>query len=187
MRHAVERDASANHIRIAAEPRPPEALGDDGDVGALFFLRQKVAAANRPDAEQIEIVPGQPAAEDLHRVAEAGQSERGEILGGEIAEDGLRVAVMHEAWRRQRNLVEVALFRVGVHVHNPVRLSVGETAQEQIVDQAEDGAVEADADRQRQQCKQCESGRLQQLAERKAKVSHHGCDRLRRQYRRREL
>src|SRR6516225_6943349 len=80
---------------------------------------------------------------------------------------------MHEARRRKRNLVEIAVFRAGVHVNDPVLLPVGETAQEQIVDQAEDGGVKADADRQREQSKQRESWRLEQLTKHKANVCCH--------------
>src|SRR5262249_39158174 len=43
------------------------------------------------------------------------------------------------------------------------------------VDQAEDGGVEADADRQRQQSQQRESRRLPQLPEHEAKICPHGC------------
>src|SRR4051812_9384230 len=46
MRYAVERDAAADDIRIAAQPFAPEILGDKGDVCALLFVRQKIASAD---------------------------------------------------------------------------------------------------------------------------------------------
>src|SRR5262249_28219207 len=89
-------------------------------------------------------------------------------------EDGLPLSVVHEARPRQRNLVQAAVFRVGIHVDDAILLRIRKAAQEQIVDEAEDGATEADADCERQECQQRESGRLPELAEHKAKICLHG-------------
>jgi hypothetical protein len=80
VRGAIECDAAADHVRIAAEAFLPEILGDNRDIGALFFLRQKVASENWAHAEQIKIVRSQTPAKDLHRIAKTGECEKKEIL-----------------------------------------------------------------------------------------------------------
>ena len=55
---AVERDAAANHRRIAAEQRLPQAIADDDDPGRLGQVlslaeRPAPADAQAPDAKQV--------------------------------------------------------------------------------------------------------------------------------------
>ena len=57
-----------------------------------------------------------------------------------------------------------------------VEVLAAETAQKQIVDQTEDGSVQADPQRQRDERKQSKSGRLEQLPESETKISHHKID-----------
>jgi hypothetical protein len=52
----IERDASTDHIRIAAEAFLPEVFRYQCDVRAFFLLGQKIAAANRAHSKNIEIV-----------------------------------------------------------------------------------------------------------------------------------
>ena len=80
MRSAIECDAAADHVGITAEALLPEILGDDCDIGALFFLRQEVASENWAHGEQVKIVRSQTPAKDLHRIAKTGQCEEKEIL-----------------------------------------------------------------------------------------------------------
>src|SRR5947209_14532369 len=84
VRRSVECDASPNHIRIAAEALLPEIFRHQCDVGAFLFFRQKIAAKNWANAQQIEIVRGQSTPENLDWVAKSGQRERRRILGGGI-------------------------------------------------------------------------------------------------------
>src|SRR5690242_18802742 len=97
MRHAAERDAASDHIRIAAHPLAPKILRHHRDVGGFFFVRQKVAPANWSHPEHIEVVRRYLPAEDLHRITESGESERGLILRPEAVENRLTLAKMLEA------------------------------------------------------------------------------------------
>src|SRR5204862_41753 len=79
-RRATERDAAPDNIRIAAHPLAPEVFSHHRHVSGFFFVRQKGAAPDRTDAKHIEIVRRHLPAEDLHRIAESGERERGRIL-----------------------------------------------------------------------------------------------------------
>jgi len=151
----------------------PETNGNNSDVGLLLFVRQEQPPAKRTDAEQVEVVRRQSAAEHLHGIAEARQRESGEVLGGELAEDRLPVAVVHEPRRRQRDLDDAAILRVRVHVDDAILIGVGQTAQEQVVDEAEDRRVQADPEGEGEQREQREPRRLQELPDGEAKVCNH--------------
>src|SRR5205807_1636705 len=138
VRHAVERNAPPNHIRVATHPLLPEIFGHHRDVGALFFLRQKIAAANWTHAEHIEITRGDFAAEKLNRIAQAGQSEWNNVFAFEPVENFLGVAIMLKTGNRNRELKQIALARVRIHVDHALGLFEWQAAQKEIVDQAED-------------------------------------------------
>src|SRR5439155_1378327 len=63
--HTVQRNAAADYIRVAAEAFAPEVLRHHRHIRGFFFLRQKVAPADRSDAEHIEVVRRHLPAEDL--------------------------------------------------------------------------------------------------------------------------
>src|SRR3954464_13965362 len=60
--HSVECDAAAEDRRVGVEPLTPETLRHHYNVSFALFLRQKIAAENRMDAKQFEIVGGDVAA-----------------------------------------------------------------------------------------------------------------------------
>src|SRR5213082_2008696 len=91
---AIQGDASAEHIRISAHSFLPKTFSHHRDVGALFFRRQKIATANRTNAENIEIIRSDSAAEDLGRIAQTGQAEGKNIFAGKSVENRLAIAVM---------------------------------------------------------------------------------------------
>src|ERR1700693_1050808 len=64
---AIERDAPPEHTRICAETFAPEIFRYQGNVVLHFLLLKKIAAANRMDASQVEIVSSDIFAEDLDR------------------------------------------------------------------------------------------------------------------------
>src|SRR4051812_7336890 len=109
MRHAVERDAAANDIWIAAQPFAPEILGDKRDIGALLFVRQEIAPANRTYPEDVEVIRRNPAAVELNRISDAGKDKSGETFGGHSRENGLAIAVMHESRGRDCDLLQIRL------------------------------------------------------------------------------
>ena len=94
VRHAAERDAAPDNIRIAAHPLAPEGFGHHRDVSGFFFVRQKGAPPDRTHAQHIEIVRRHLPTEDLHRLAECGQRECGRIFRREAIENRLTLAKM---------------------------------------------------------------------------------------------
>src|SRR5262249_15194673 len=56
VRDAIECDTAAKHIRVAPEPLLPEIFCDQRDIGALFFLRPKIATENRLNPKDVEII-----------------------------------------------------------------------------------------------------------------------------------
>jgi len=173
VRNTVERNAATNHIGVAAHALLPEILRHHRYIGAVFFLRQKIATANRTHAEHIEIVYGHSAAKKLNGIAQSGQSEGKNVFGVQPVEYRLAIAVMLKARRRHRGLHLIAMLGIGIHVQNTCRLLEWQTAQKQIVDQTEDGSVQADTERERDYGEKSKSGRFAQLPESKAQVSNH--------------
>src|SRR4029453_1007959 len=99
MSHTIECDAAADYIGITAEPFLPEILGDERYIRTLFFLRQKIASANRPNSQNIKVIGCQSAAKDLDRVSQPGQGKGKEIFSSQIVENSLAVSKMLIAGR----------------------------------------------------------------------------------------
>src|SRR5205809_4189152 len=100
MRGPVECDASADYIRIAAEPLLPKIFRDQRHVGALFFCRQEIPPKNWANSQDIKVVGSQSSAEDLDSVAQSSQGKGKEILGSQPVENRLAVTVKLVARRR---------------------------------------------------------------------------------------
>ena len=160
MRHAIQRNATTDHILVAAEPFPPEILRHHRDVRAFLFVRQKIAAANWTNTQHIEIIRRHAATVKLDRIAHAGQRETCSVLCRKAGENRLAVAIMHKARHRNRDFFQIGIVSIREHVHDPLRLLKRQPAQKQIVDQAEDCSVQPDPQRQRNQRQESEPGRL---------------------------
>jgi hypothetical protein len=146
VRRSVESDVSPNHIRIASEAFLPEIFRHQGDVGAFLFFRQKIAAEDRTDAKDIEIVSRHSPAENLERITKSGQRERGRILGGgilggETVKNRLTVAIKLVPRRRYSDIRQIARLVAIVEVNNARRFLERQPAQEKIVDQTKDRSV----------------------------------------------
>ncbi len=155
VRRPIEGDASTDHVWIAAHSFLPEIFRDQCDVGAFLFFRQKIAAKNWANAQQIEIVGGQSAAKNLDRVAKSGQRERrrilsGGILGGETVKKRLTVAIKLVARRRYSDIRQIARLVAVVEVNNARWFLERQPAQKQIVDQTKDRGVQSNAEYKRQ-------------------------------------
>src|SRR2546421_10832344 len=109
MRHAIEGNAATNHIRLAAQAFLPEILSHHRHIGGLFFLRQKIAAANWFDPENIEIIRRHFAAGTLNGMAATGQSERNVVFAGESDENRLAIPIVVKTRSRQNKLPQLAL------------------------------------------------------------------------------
>src|SRR5439155_18263799 len=112
-------------------------------------------------AEDVEVVRRHLAAEKLHRIAQSGQSERDDIFALEPVENFLAGAEMLKPRHRDRELQEIALPRIRIHVDHASWFLKWKTAQKQIVDQAKDRSVQSNPEREREQRQQSESGRLE--------------------------
>jgi len=79
---------------------------------------------------------------------------------------------MLKARHRDRELEQVALARVGVHVHEPLRLLEGESAQEQVVNQTKNRGVQPDSQCEREDGDKSESRRFAELAKSEFEIFH---------------
>ena len=95
---AVERDAPADHTRIGAKSFAPEVLRNQADIIPHFFLLKKIAAENRMNAQQIEIICGDVLAQHLCWFAKAGQDVTVAPIGGYTRKNRLPVPIMPELW-----------------------------------------------------------------------------------------
>ena len=150
MRDAVKCNAATNYVRVAAHPFLPEILGHHRDIRAFFFLRQEIAAANRTHAKDIEIVRGDFAAKKLNGIPQPGQSERNCVFAAETVEDRLAIPIMLKARHRHRELQQLALPGIRVHVHDTSRFLKRQSAQKKIIDQTEDRGVQPNPERERE-------------------------------------
>ena len=148
VRDAVQRDAAAEYVRVAVHALPPEFFRDQSNVGAFLFLREKNAAANWGHAKHVEPVRRYFEDCDLDWITQAGEGAADSILRRQAVEDGLPVAIIHVARRRDRKLRDPLLLRVREDMDEPIGFAERQPAQEEIVDQAEDCCVQPDPERE---------------------------------------
>src|SRR5881392_106546 len=122
VRHTIQCNAATDYAWVTAHPFLPKIFRHHGDIGAFFFLRQEVASTNRTHPKNIKIIRCDPAGEDLHRIAQSGQSKGENVFRAETVEDCLGIAVMLKAGRRDCELQKLALAGVRIHVHDTSRL-----------------------------------------------------------------
>ena len=149
MRHAIQSDAAPDHVWITGHALSPEIFRHHRDIGGFFFLRQKVPTTNRTHTERIEVIWRDPAAEDLHRIAQAGQREGELIFRAESVKNRLALPVMLKTRRRNREFEKISLPGVGIHANDTGWLFEWQTAQKKIINQAEDCRVQPDAESKR--------------------------------------
>ena len=171
-RDAIEGDASSNRLRIGVQAIAPEVCADQGDIGLHFFLGKEEPSENRTDAECLHIVRGFVGAVELNGIAHPGKNETSSGVRGETGENGLAIAEMPEARDRHGQLLQISFLRFRLNDDKPVRLGERQTSQEQIVDETENRRVHPDAERERYDGEERESGRLEELSNGEAKISH---------------
>ena len=149
VRDAVQRQQPARRVGGAAEVLPPDPFADhrDARVGALVGALEH-AAENGPRAEDPEVVRA-----DWQHAHPFGLRTIGEIDacravgvdGGEIQRPAL-IAEPGHGWTRQ-----VAVLAAGevIHADQPIGLVVGQRPQHDGVQDAEDGGIRPDAERER--------------------------------------
>ncbi len=146
----IGHDASANDLRIAAEPALPVAITKHHDLGTaarVVFLREP-AAENRLDAQHRQQPKGGRDPIDAFRVRELRHRGRPSGPNGDIGE-GLRfLPVRNVVGDRRVEIFNVHARRGLPGSHQAVRLREGKRLQQHAVDHAEDRSVRPDAQRQ---------------------------------------
>ena len=148
----AQRDGLADDRRIAAERGGPEAMGEHRRA---VGLRPVVAGVEQPpqhgtEAHHLEVGAADDAGAHRARLAEA---EHGELDGGEVAERGERLHArlqVAQLGHREVRVLHADALRALADVDEPVLVAVDERPQQHAADDAEDGGVGADAERQRE-------------------------------------
>src|SRR5262249_23484367 len=149
-------------IWIAAESRFPKAIRDHRHIGALFFLRQKRPSTNGTHPEDVEPIRSCFESRHLEGIADSGHGLGNSVFAGKSVEDGLAIAKMVEARCRNRK-IDRLLLETAEDMERARRFFEWKTAQEKIVDQAKNGGVEANPEREGDQCEEREPRGLDQL------------------------
>lgn len=169
----VERDAASERLRITPEPAFPEMLGDDGDICAFLFVRQKGSPANWLHPEHVKIIRRDSEGPDLHRFAQPGEGGADAVVRRETVEEFLAFAIKLEARRGKWPLQLRGGFFPGMKLHQPTDILEGQAAQEKVVNQAEDRGVEPDPEGESEHRQDGEAGRFDELSQRKTQVGDH--------------
>ncbi len=168
---AARRDRLADDTLVAAVAPLPELVAQQHDAGAArrFVALDEGSPAQRGHAERVEEVRADRRALHALRAFAAREREEGRREAGDRLE--LRALAPPVEEVRVGSLAPVELFlRVRLpEVDEPRRVFEGQRPQERRVHDREDGAVGADAQRQRHDRDQSEARLLQQHAHR---VSH---------------
>ena len=171
----LQLDRSAEHASIRAEPLPPETVADDdgAPVGAEI-ARLEGAAEERRRAQELEEARADLRQEDPLRTSATGQRAAGE----------LRPDVGRHLLERRAPLLPVAKVQVGgaigqvladvpgPHDRDAIGVVVREVAQDDGAEDAEDGRVRPDAQRERQHGDGRKPWALQQRSETIPKISN---------------
>src|SRR5262249_3431766 len=134
--------------RVAAEAALPETVLEDGHRAAIGILLVGGEAAPEPgrDAEDLEEARRDVERLHAHRLADAGQGGGLAAPGREVLEDLVLIAPGDEVRRRGREARELRRVRLH-HADEALGFAVGQAAEEERVDDAEDGDGGADAER----------------------------------------
>ena len=143
----------------------------DHRTGARYavFLLSEHTALCRSHAEQVEIVPRHQVAPDAFVVSRSAQAHRRETVHRHPVEHVVSVAKVHVQGVGERR--EGGVLPHQVDVEDPLRLRHRQRTEQHRVDQAEDGRVRPDAERQRQDRDGGETRPLDQHSDRVAQVS----------------
>ena len=176
---AVQGHDPAECFGVAAEPALPEIVADHGRprarvAAAAGVLGAKAAPVRRRDAQRLEEVGGRDDAGDpLHLAAVRAEVEE-RLRVGRHALEGLALACRVAVVRRRHDVAVLADARDAVpHDHQAIGFAVRQRPQQHRVDDAEDGRVDADAERQRRDGDEGEAGLAQQRADAVAEVEGH--------------
>ena len=124
------------------------------------------------NAKNVEIVYSQSAPKNLNRITQPSQGKSEEILTGNRIEESLAVAIVSVSRRRDADVDQLARFVAAEEMNHTRRFLEWETPQEKIVDQTEDGRVQANPKRKRQHRDEGERGRLSKFTKSESNIVH---------------
>lgn len=174
----VECDDFAENVGAAGEAALPEAEADDGDViftELRFFLGEETAEMGRDAEHGKEIVRDLEAQDALGSVL-LKQVVRMEAVVGDVREDGVLLRDFLDVGERNARLdIAGALLNARLaEADEFFGARIGERADQYGVDEAEDGGVDADAERESEHGDQRERFVFAQNAQSNSKVLPEG-------------
>ncbi len=185
----IERDGTAQEMRIAAKARTPQLVAHDDDALCAWavLLGQKIAPKRGRNAESGEIVRGHLLARETIGWSALGYVHAGDGEAGQRHEGIFLGAIIHQIRRRDCPSAHFAAPKglpAGVRAVRPLAdlflpqgnqatgLRIGQRLKHHCVDDAEDRAIDPDSKRERENRHYCESRRFQQQANGIAEIIH---------------
>src|SRR4030095_4033014 len=146
----IERNCLANHCGIGAKTTLPKAVADDGHrmgTWSAIFLRQERAPLDRLDSQDVEVVAGDHFTNYLFNIFRAAKFELLDMISSQSGENFLLFT------KNQKVLVSTGFVRTAcvadVKFDQSFRLSYGAGPEKDGINDAENGCIRADPDRQR--------------------------------------
>ena len=167
-------DELADDGGVGAEAADPDRVGEDDDVGGVgeIVFGAEEAAEGGTGRDEGQEVGGGVGDFDLLGIAFAGEGTVGDPDAGDLIELFCALAEVVELETGEGGTVGVA--EAGVEDGEAIGAGVGHRAEENGVDEAEDGGVGADADGQREDGESGKGGAATQLAEGVAEILGEG-------------
>src|SRR5205823_6006734 len=127
---------------------------------------------NWSNAKEVEIIRRYIEAVNLNGIAESGENKPGAGVGSDARKNGLTIAIMPEPRYGKWQLLKIPFLRFAGNPHQACGILERQSAQEQIVNQSEDGGVHPDRHRKSKDGKCGEPRRFAELSESKTNVVH---------------
>ena len=172
---AVHRDRPADDARVGAETPRPQSVAEDrlARTAEVVVAGREAAAKRRLRAHHVEEVGRHHGAAQLFRILPAEERAQRAVVGRERLDAGALRAPVLEPRVRRDVAIEALLGVLHPHHHDAIRVPVGKLAQQERLDDAEDGGVGSDAERQRQERGEREPLRVSQGPECMPEVVQH--------------
>src|SRR4029079_7677936 len=164
----------SDHVRRAGKAVLPQAVADDGEgrcADARRFLRGEDAAERGTNTEGVEVVVAYHLSDDEIRAA-VDREMREEVRVRDETRERRRLRAIGEVVRIRARLVCRGIGLSTIDVNELFGALDRQGPKENGVDDAEDGAVDADAEGEGQQGDDRERGRLAQTSRGVADVLH---------------
>ena len=178
--HANDRDRTAmkcnrapNNLRVAVKGAVPQTIADDRERrrARFVFVFAVGPAELRLEADRVEEICGRERNGDPLRLTPGNVAEMEGFEAGqrEMLKRSAVAPPIDVIRQRDRGICSVDDF---VQVNEPIRLRIGQRPEQDVVDDAEDGAVRADAEREGEHGDDGEARRFAELAESEAEIVH---------------